>query len=148
MTRKVTKVAERRPFVKPHRYTIEQMCEALHKAHGVQTLAAQFLGCERRTVERYMAKFPAVKQAHDEAPERVTDIAEGHVINAVIRGDLEQSRWWLKTKGRSRGYGDVVKTEVSGENGAPVLIRVIRGDGKTTRATRPNATNSSKDGGK
>jgi predicted transcriptional regulator len=104
------------------KFTQKQVIDALSQAHGVQTLAAELLGCSRATVGNYISRYPAVKKAADEAPERITDIAEGHVIKAVIRGSQEDVRWWLKTRGRSRGYADVVKTELTGKDGAPLLL--------------------------
>src|SRR5918992_1362700 len=86
------------------KFTQKQVIDALFEAHGVQTLAAELLGCSRDTVGNYISRYPEVKKAADEAPERITDIAEGHVIKAIIRGSQEDVRWWLKTRGRSRGY--------------------------------------------
>ena len=63
-----------------------------------------------------------MRQAVEQAPERVTDIAEGHLIKGVVNGNQEDVRWWLKTKGRDRGYGDSATTIVQQNNAVVVTI--------------------------
>lgn len=113
-----------RRWGKPDRYTQAQVIQALQKAQGILTLTAELLGCNRDTVAAYRDKYPAVRKAWEEAPERVTDIAEGHLIRSVISGNPEEVRWWLRTKGRNRGYGDVVRQEVTGADGGPLQVHI------------------------
>jgi hypothetical protein len=87
------------------RITAEQVIAALKKANGNISLAARTLGVERQAVQYYVREYPTVKAAHDEAAAHISDIAEGHLVNAVLKGNLDQVRYWLENKARDRGYG-------------------------------------------
>ena len=87
------------------RITAEQVIDALKKTNGNISLSARQLGVERQAVQYYVQNYPTVKAAHDEAAAYVSDIAEGHLVNAVIKGNLDQAKYWLENKARDRGYG-------------------------------------------
>ena len=106
------------------RFTQTQMIAVLEKHHGILKFAAMELGCNRETVAAYRDKYPNVRKACEEGPEIVTDVAEHYKIRAVMNGQMTHVDWWLRTKGRARGYGDMVKAEVTGDGGGPVKILV------------------------
>ena len=85
--------------------TSEQVIAALRKTNGNISLAARQLGVERNTVQHYIREYPTVRQAHDEAAAHITDMAEGHLVAGVMKGDWDRVRYWLENKGRERGYG-------------------------------------------
>lgn len=95
-------------------YTAAQMIDALEKSGGIQTAAAKALGCHRNTVGRYIREMPTVKAAADAAMFKNLDIAEAQLLR-FIRGkakgqkpheQLDAIKFYLRTKGRQRGYGD------------------------------------------
>lgn len=92
------------------RITAEQVIDALKKTNGNISLSARQLGVERQAVQYYVQNYPTVKAAHDEAAAYVSDIGEGHLVKAVINGNLEQVRYWLENKARDRGYGRAPQT--------------------------------------
>ena len=85
--------------------TAEQVIEALRETNGNISLAARRLKVTRAAIAYYVREYPTVRAAHDEAAAYVSDIAEGHLVNAVIKGNLDQARYWLENKARDRGYG-------------------------------------------
>lgn len=85
--------------------TAEKVIAALKAAHGNISLAGRQLGVERQAVQYYIQNFPTVKAAHDEAAAYVSDIAEGHLVKAVMSGQMEHVKYWLENKARDRGYG-------------------------------------------
>lgn len=85
--------------------TAEQVTEALRKANGNMTLAARSLGVDRTLMTYYVQNYATVKAAHDEAAARVSDIAEGNIVSAIMKGNLNESHYWLENKARDRGYG-------------------------------------------
>lgn len=87
------------------KFTAEQVAEALRKSSGIKAAAARALGCDWKTVDRYVRTYATVRQAHDEATEVLLDVAEGHLASAVRRGEWEQVKYYLNAKGKSRGYG-------------------------------------------
>lgn len=85
--------------------TAEQVIDALRDTNGNMSLAARRLKVTRAAIAYYVREYPTVRAAHDEAAAYVSDIAEGHLVNAVIKGNLDQARYWLENKARDRGYG-------------------------------------------
>jgi hypothetical protein len=88
------------------RYTVDQVIEALHAHHGLLTLTADTLQCNRQTLYNYAQRYPAVAEAIADARERLVDLAEQGLIE-----HLQQRAPWaisltLRTLGRRRGYED------------------------------------------
>jgi hypothetical protein len=106
--------------------TPQQYAQALRETFGNISMAARKLGVDRKAVQYAIEKHPVVKEAHDEAAEQITDIAEGHLVAAVRKGDMKQVQYWLENKARHRGYGSVyVHNTHSGPNGGPITHHVF-----------------------
>lgn len=106
--------------------TPDQYAQALRETFGNISMAARKLGVEPPAVRYAMQKHAIVKEAHDEAAEQITDIAEGHLVAAVRKGDMKQVQYWLENKARHRGYGSVyVHNTHSGPNGGPITHHVF-----------------------
>lgn len=97
------------------KYTTEQMINALKATKGMKTLAAQHLGCDYRTVQSYIEKFPTVAAAYAEIHERTGDTVELKLIEKVMSGDTTAIIFALKTKYRSRGYTERIELGVDPE---------------------------------
>lgn len=100
--------------------TLEQVIESLKATNGNMALAARRLNVDRSNIKYWIDNYATAKQAHDEAAAYVSDIAEGHLVNAVIKGNLDQVKYWLENKARDRGYGARYNVEVSGKDGGPI----------------------------
>ena len=94
--------------------TPEQMIDAVKRSNGLVTSAAHRLGIGRRTFYSYMEKHPEVRDAIDEATARTLDLAENRLLQAIDSGDLQAIMFYLRTKGKSRGYTEKVESELSG----------------------------------
>ena len=116
--------------------TAEQVIEALKKANGNMALAARSLGVDRTLITYYCREYPTVKAAHDEAAAYVSDIAEGHLVSAVMKGNLDQVRYWLENKARDRGYGRNHSLEITGKDGGPIQTVFTHGAVAAALATR------------
>lgn len=101
--------------------TDEQLAEALAKNGGVYQLAAEALGCSRQNVgQRVRANEELLKIAQG-AKERVSDIAEAVIIEAIgKRKDMKACMWWLERKAKERGFS--ARTELTGPRGGPVQL--------------------------
>jgi Bacterial regulatory protein, Fis family len=106
--------------------TAEQVIDALRDTNGNMSLAARKLKVTRAAIAYYVREYPTVRAAHDEAAAYVSDIAEGHLVNGVIKGDWDKVRYWLETKGKERGYGRSSSVEIAGPGGGPIPIAVDR----------------------
>lgn len=106
---------------RPPRYTRRQLAEALRLAHGVQGRAARLLGCDRHTVARHVARSPELQAIAAEASEALLELAEGNVVDGVLAGDKEHTKFILATKGRHRGWS--ARAALTGKDGAPLAPR-------------------------
>ena len=112
------------------KYTREQIIKALVDNKGMVYLAAEALGCSHVTVYNYIERHPTVKAAWQAVNGRVGDKTELKLFDAIERGESWAVAFYLKTKGKDRGY--VERQEVSGADGGPVVIttiEVIKPDG-------------------
>jgi len=91
------------------------MLEALKGQLGVITSAAKQLGISRRTHYRWIGEDENYKKAIEELPELVLDFVENALFKKIQEGDAPSIHFYLKHKGRIRGYLDMkyVKAEVS-----------------------------------
>jgi hypothetical protein len=100
-------------MAKRHRYTVQQMITALESVHGMVYLAAQQLRCSPSTVMNYCKRFPSVEQAKVDARGALTDEAELRLLAAMRRDEPWAIAFYLKTIGRSRGYGERLDLTIS-----------------------------------
>ena len=107
--------------------TATNVAAALFEARGVKAEAARRLGVDWSTIQRYIKKYPSVRQALDEAVEPITDMARSNVIMAIFRGDLAESHWWLSRK--TDEFMEKVRSETTGQGGGPIVIEFVYGDG-------------------
>jgi hypothetical protein len=84
--------------------TAKRIIKALNETQGLQTLAAAKAGIGYRTLCRYVAEYPSVKEAALEAKERMLDFAESKLYNKIKGGDNTCIIFYLKTQGKGRGY--------------------------------------------
>ena len=92
--------------------TDEAICAALRDALGIQTLAAQKLGCDRSVIVQRIRKSAVVKEAADEAREVRLDLAESKLFAGVNEGAPWAIKYLLSTQGGSRGYKEQQVVEV------------------------------------
>ena len=107
------------------RFSVEQVEEALRQSMGVNTIAAHKLGCSPSTVGNYIARSEKLRKAVEEIVEETLDLAETQLFKALREGNLTAVLFYLKTKGKHRGY--VERTEISGsKEGSPIEISDAR----------------------
>jgi len=83
-------------------YSQKQVIDALTQARGLKEPAAKALHCDRHTVTRYIERFPAVRQAYDDAIQATLDLAQSRLVALVERDDWRAIRYLLGTLGRDR----------------------------------------------
>ena len=87
-------------------FTKAQVENALTEANGFVTSAAKRLGCNPKTVYRYMERYPSLKEVLADAREDALDLAESKLMKAINEGNLTAIIFFLKTRGKSRGYSE------------------------------------------
>ena len=93
------------------RYTAAQVIMAIKVTKGLVSLTAKRLGCERKTIYRYVERHPEVAEALREEREAMTDIAELALFSKVQDGEAWAVCFYLKTQGKARGY--VERSEIT-----------------------------------
>jgi hypothetical protein len=99
------------------KFTREQVIDALKKTGGFITHAANKLGCHYTTILNYIKDDPSIAVENAQIRENRLDIAESVVIK-TMKGENEKlamdaSKFYLKYKGRERGYIKATKVEIS-----------------------------------
>lgn len=106
------------------KYSDEQIIDAIRTADGNMTHAARVLGCWRSTLYKRMGESQAIRDAYDDINESVADEIEGNFIDVCRNpnhpGFLDATKFYLRTKARTRGYGD--RLELAGDKDAPLKV--------------------------
>lgn len=86
------------------------MIEALNKALGIVTIACKEVGISRQTHYDWYNKDEAYHRAVDDISDVALDFAESMLHKQIQDRDTTATIFYLKTKGKRRGY--VEKSEV------------------------------------
>lgn len=103
------------------RYKAQQMIDAIKAAEGNLSAAARALGCSRQTVHNYVNDYTTVKDAYEEALETKLDHVESKLHDNIEEGDKTSIIFYLKTKGKHRGY--VERHEYQGEGEVTINVK-------------------------
>ena len=108
---------------------------AVKKCRGVRTRVAEMLGIARSTIQDYITRYPEVKEAFHEADNTMLDAVEnklefftqGYIPRAdgskepvPLALQLDAVKFYLRCKGKDRGYTERMEQEVTGKDGAPI----------------------------
>ena len=97
------------------------MLEALEKSLGVVTTACRMVDISRKTHYAWCRIDEAYKEAVDDIADIALDFAESQLHKQIKDGEVSSTIFYLKTKGKKRGYIEKVQTEHSGEIKMPVI---------------------------
>lgn len=103
------------------RFTNDQVADALRTTAGLRSAAAALLECSPSTVKRYIDRSEMLARIENEIVERNLDLAECGLLDAINAGNLTAIMFYLKTKGKHRGYAE--RHQIEGKNGAPVEVK-------------------------
>lgn len=92
----------------------KKMLEALEISLGVVTQAAKKVGINRGLHYRWMTEDPEYKNAVDSVEGVAIDFAESQLYKQIQGGNPASTIFYLKTKGRKRGYNENVDVNLSG----------------------------------
>ena len=112
-------------MTRPLKYTAEQMIAALKETKGMVYLAADRIGCHADTIHAYARRYKSVQECIDHEREKILDIGELKLVQKVMDGDDGMIKFLLSTRGKSRGY--TTGTEISGPNGGPLQVAIVKG---------------------
>lgn len=102
---------------RPLKYSVKNIIAAISDTGGIKTEICKRIGCDRRTLNLYIAKFPKVKEAYEEEEEKVLDMAEGALFSLIQNGDTSAIFYFLNNRGKRRGYAPPQKAGVDTADG-------------------------------
>ena len=98
----------------PRRPPLERIIAAVNGTGGIHVQIAKKLGVSRNTVAVYIKDYPEVAEAIQAETERILDGVESRLIDNALNGDMSAVSFYLRCKGRGRGYNDRVDSHISG----------------------------------
>jgi len=100
-----------------HRRNIKKLIRgAIPGSGGIKTLIAKRAGISRTTLDQYLSKHADLEKLFEEESESALDAAESQLLRAIQRENLTAIIFFLKTKGKKRGYierSEIDLTDVS-----------------------------------
>lgn len=93
------------------------MLEILEKSAGNVSIACKKMGIDRGTHYNWLQQNQHYKNAVDDIQEGLIDFAETKLMEKIKGGDTTANIFFLKTKGKGRGYVEKVEQAISGSLG-------------------------------
>lgn len=91
----------------------EQFLSHFRKSHGIVSFACQQVGITRACYYKWRENDPKFREKADEIEEETIDIVESKLFSAINNDDLTAIIFYLKTKGKKRGYVERVEQDVN-----------------------------------
>lgn len=88
------------------------MLEALERTLGIVSTACKQVNISRRTHYKWMEDDEEYRAAVSTVNESVLDFAESHLYKLMKEGNPAATIFFLKTKGKARGYVERQEVEV------------------------------------
>lgn len=92
------------------------MTEALEQSLGVVTTACKVVGLSRETHYRWLKEDPEYKEKVDALIDVALDFAESQLHKQIRDGNSTATIFFLKTKGKNRGYIERQEVQQTTEN--------------------------------
>lgn len=91
-----------------------KLLESLKDSSGIITYACEKAGISRQTYYRWYREDPEFKARADDISELQIDVAEASLLKKIQKGDTAAIIFYLKTKGKDRGYSERREVVVPG----------------------------------
>ena len=91
------------------------LLEALEKSLGVVTTACKIVDCNRSTFYKYYNNDSEFRESVDELQNLTLDFAESQLHKQIKEGNTTATIFYLKTKGKRRGYIERKEVEMTAE---------------------------------
>lgn len=103
--------------------TEKQIEAALVATGGFISHTAQMLKVSQVAIYKRISRSKALTRARADIQESQLDIAESKLIEKIKAGDLGAICFYLKCKGKSRGYVERQTVIVKGDESKPVQVK-------------------------
>ena len=107
---------------------LPRLLELAKECRGNMSSIGRRLEVNRNTVKDWANQIPEFDEAITQAREEMLDNAEHGLYDSVLAAgedgathdNIEDRRFFLRTQGYHRGYGDRSKQEITGKDGEPL----------------------------
>ena len=106
--------------------TVAELTKRIEETKGNVAAVARSYGVSRTAVYNWIDASAGCRQALDDARETMLDNAESILYKKVLEGSTPELLFFLKTQGKRRGY--VERSEVTGADASPLVIKMTWGD--------------------
>jgi len=100
----------------------KKVIDCLVKTKGIVTDACRMAGIGRTAFYEWLKDDPEFAAAVEDAKEQAIDFVEGRLFNLIENEDTTATIFFLKTRGKNRGY--VERSEVTGKDGADLIPKI------------------------
>jgi hypothetical protein len=105
-------------------YNKQRLIEAMERSLGIVTPACKECDISRNTFYKYYQNDPEFKKAIDDIYEIQMDFVENQLFKNIKNGDNAAILFYMKYKGRKRGYTDSL--DISGKMDNIQTIKLVR----------------------
>ena len=105
----------------------EQMLEALEVSLGIVTDACDKTGLSRTQHYKWYKEDDEYRKLVDSIDSKFIDFAESHLKKQIENGSTQATTFFLRTRGRKRGYNEKQEIDVTSGN-EPIKININLGD--------------------
>jgi hypothetical protein len=98
--------------------------KSLQEAKGIISYACEKVGISRQTYYRWISDDNDFREACEDITEMVIDLVEGKLLTNINDGDVTSIIFYLKTKGKKRGYIERFQMEDISDR-EPVEVNIV-----------------------
>lgn len=110
------------------RYNKRIIIEALKASNGFRSGAAQRLGCSLSCVDKYIKKYPEIREEIENIRDSYVDLAESSLLTQVKEKNTSATIFLLKCLGKKRGWIDnpAIQLHAHAEVGAGDWLDIMK----------------------
>ena len=105
----------------------EHFEKAISGSRGLKTVVCNKVGCEYKTLQRYLKQYPELEEKLREERSKMDDFAESKLFEFIYEKNPGVCIFYAKTRMQQRGYIEKYQHEHSGPDGEAIqtITRVI-----------------------
>jgi hypothetical protein len=104
----------------------EKLLIALEKTLGVITMACKETGISRQSYHKWYNEDEEFRRRVDEIEDIQTDFVENQLFKKIKEGSERSILFYMKYKGKKRGYNDSIDITTGGKPFEPIQINYIK----------------------
>jgi len=105
-----------------------KVLEALQISHGIVTAACKSAHVTRKTYYSWLKKDALFKAQVDQIQDVALDFVESKLLTNIESGNVLAQMFYLKCRGKSRGFVEKVESDISGTLKLDIVKRIIKTD--------------------